>query len=501
VKLNPLATVGKVLGRRAGIAAVTVCVALSACSNAPVPPKSPRNGQLPLPAAAPGPTAPSSTDGWSQPTADPVYPQRGDANIDVGAYRLVMNWAPDDRILTGSAELSIRAARATNEARLDLAGDLTVDQVTVDGRPATATEQGDKLIVATGRSLAVGDRFTVTVRYHGTPQPASFPGTRTDVDGVGAHVGTDGAIWALSEPYGAYTWFPGSDQPSDKALLDVDLTVPAGWAGVSSGRLTGETTGPAGTRTFHWHQAEPIATYLVAFAVDRFDRIDETGPRGLPVTYWVRPADRSAMEPLLRRVPDALAWLSARLGPYPFSTAGVVIVPDASGLETQSMVTLGPIHGKDAVPVLVHELSHQWFGDTVTPRTWRDMWLNEGFATYVQMLYTVDKLGGDRTDTVRGWRAADAEWRRRAGPPAHYDPTEFAARNVYNGPALMLDRIRARIGDARFAALLRDWPQQHRNSNQDRAGFTAWLNGYAGQDLTALVDAWLDGATTPSGTD
>jgi aminopeptidase N len=479
--------------------AVAVCVALSACSNPPVPSKTPGSGQLPLPSAASGPTGPSGADGWSRPTADPVYPQRGDTNIDVGAYRLVMNWTPDDRILSGSAELSIRAARPTSEARLDLAGNLTVDQVTVDGRPVSATGQGDKLVVPAGRALRAGDAFAVTVRYHGSPQLAPFPGSRADVDGVGAHVGGEGAVWALSEPYGAYTWFPGSDQPSDKALLDVDLTVPAGWAGVSSGRFTGDTPGPAGTRTFHWHQAEPIATYLVAFAVDRFDRIDATGPNGLPVTYWVRPADRPAMEPLLNQVPDVLAWLSARLGPYPFSSAGVVIVPDASGLETQSMVTLGPITGRDALPVLVHELSHQWFGDTVTPLTWRDVWLSEGFATYVQMLYTVDRLGGDRAATERAWRAADAEWRRRAGPPGRYDPTQFAARNVYNGPALMLERIRARIGDARFAVLLRDWPQQHRDTNQDRAGFTRWLNGFAGQDLTALVDAWLDDTTTPAG--
>jgi aminopeptidase N len=430
-----------------------------------------------------------------------VYPQRGDPNIDVAAYRLVMSWSPADRTLTGSTELTVRATRPIAEAHLDLAGNLTVDAVTVDGHAVAAIGRGDKLLVPVGRTLNTDERFTVTVRYHGTPRMVPFPGTRADVDGLGARVGDGGAVWALSEPYGAYTWFACSDQPSDKALLDVDLTVPAGWSGVSSGRLTGETPAAGGARTFHWHQAEPIATYLVGFAADRYDRIDLTGPHGLPVTLWVRPTDRPVMEPLLRQVPDILAWLEARLGPYPFGSAGVVVVPDASGLETQSTVTLGPIRGREALPVLVHELAHQWFGDTVTPRTWQDLWLSEGFATYVQMLYAVDRLDGDRADTVRAWRDTDAEWRPRAGPPARYDPALFASRNVYSGPALMLEEIRRRVGDARFAALLRDWPQQHRHTNQDRATFTAWLRGAAGADLTGVVDSWLDSRKTPAGAD
>jgi aminopeptidase N len=277
----------------------------------------------------------------------------------------------------------------------------------------------------------------------------------------------------------------------------VDVTVPEGWAGVSSGRLTG-TTPAGGTVTYHWRETEPIATYLVAFAVGRFDRVDATGPHGIPVTYWVRPADRAATEPTLSRTPELISWLEERLGRYPFATAGVLVVPGETGMETQTMITLGPLSGRGAVAVLVHELAHQWFGDAVSPRTWRDVWLNEGFATYLQMLYTVDKLGGDREAIVRAWRTDDAKWRAQAGPPGRYDPRQFAAHNVYVGPALMLDEIRRRIGDNRFQSLLRDWVQQHRYTNQDRASFTAWLNGYAGQDLTAVVNAWLDSPTTPA---
>jgi aminopeptidase N len=338
----------------------------------------------------------------------------------------------------------------------------------------------------------VGARFAVRVRYHGTPQRVAFPGSRSDVAGIGAKVGDGGGLAALSEPYGAYSWFPCSDQPSDKAMLDVDVTVPAGWAGVSSGRFADTVAGAGGTRTYRWRAAEPIATYLVAFAVDRFDGLNATGPRGLPVTYWVRPADRDRMWPLLRRTPELLEWLEARLGPYPFGSAGVVVVPDASGLETQTMVTLGPLRGPEALPVLLHELSHQWFGDAVTPADLAGPVAERG-------------LRHVRPNAVRGGPTG-RQPRRDAGPVAGRGrglagegrtagtvrprPVRRPQRLLRAGADARRDR--ERIGDARFDGLLRDWPQQHRHTNQDRASFVAWLNAYAGQDLTPVVNHWLD---------
>jgi len=347
--------------------------------------------------------------------------------------------------------------------------------------------------VSTGAPHAAGSRITVTIRYRGTPAPAKFPGSRPDLATTGANVTADGELYAMHEPYGAYTWFPCSDQPSDKALYDATITVPDGWAAVTTGRLENSQR-----RVLEYRATEPVATYLIAFAVQRMRSVDDTGPRGLPITYWVRPADEDAMLPSLRRSPEILSWLEQRLGPYPFSTAGIVIVPGTSGLETQTMITLGPLRGPQAVPVLVHEYAHHWFGNTVTPRTWRDVWLSEGFATYLQMLYTVERLGGNLDQTLATWRQQDAASRQVAGPPGSYRPDQFAARNVYFGPALMLHELRGMLGDPLFFAVLHDWPQHHRNTVQDRASFTAWLNAYTGRDLTGLIAKWLDSPTTPA---
>lgn len=483
------------------VVAVACAAALAAGCTTPARPSPRPNSPPAVPLIAlptrPAPSTPPP-DGSSDPAPDPVYPDRGNPLIDVRHYDLALDWSPESKVLTGTATLQLRAVRGVGEIALDFADSYTVDTATVNGAPATPTRRHDHLVLAAAHPLAAGAVVVATVRYHGTPHQVPFPGHRTDVSDSGARVVPDGALYAMQEPYGAFTWFPCSDQPSDKALLDVAITVPAGWSGVTSGRFAGATAAAGGAATFRWHSAEPIATYLMAFAIDRYERIDDTGPHGLPITYWLRSDDKPAMLALLRQTPSMIAWLEQRLGPYPFGSAGVVIVQDRSGMETQGMVTLGPITGSRAAPVLLHELSHHWFGDAVTPRTWIDVWLNEGFATYLQMLYETEQLGASVDSTLYSWRVGDARARAEAGPAGHFSRDHFAEHNVYFGPALMLHALRGELGDPLFFAMLHDWVQHHRYTNQDRAAFVTWLNGYTGRDFTALVNRWLDSPTTPA---
>src|SRR6266487_2176553 len=236
------------------------------------------------PGPAPAPAAPSYSAGRSQPVADPVYPDFGNPAID--------------------------------EIRLDFARPLRADSVTVDGRAARATHRGNDLIIGAGQRLARDARVDVAVRYHG--RPASLPGpmVRKDISAVGFHVRPDGSVFALQEPYGALTWYPVNDQPSDEALYDVALTVPRGWAGVSNGVLR-STSGGGGKVTYSWHAADPMASYLVALGIDRYQKHRATGPHGLPVSYWIRPGDRDWAFPLLRKTPQMLAWLEKRFGGIP----------------------------------------------------------------------------------------------------------------------------------------------------------------------------------------
>jgi aminopeptidase N len=448
------------------------------------------------PGPAPAPAAPSYSAGRSQPVADPVYPDFGNPAIDVLHYQLALRWAPSTRTLSGTATLAIRATRDIDEIRLDFARPLRADSVTVDGRAARATHRGNDLIIGAGQRLARDARVDVAVRYHG--RPASLPGpmVRKDISAVGFNVRPDGSVFALQEPYGALTWYPVNDQPSDEALYDVALTVPRGWAGVSNGVLR-STSGGGGKVTYSWHAADPMASYLVALGIDRYQKHRATGPHGLPVSYWIRPGDRAWALPLLRKTPQMLAWLEKRFGRYPFASAGVFTIREGTAMETQTMVTLGHVKAED----LLHELAHQWFGDSVGPRTWRDVWLNEGFATYIQfLLYDVEVLGQPQAPFLVGMRRLDGQLRRDHGTPGHYKPGHFASSNVYFPPALMLHEIRKEIGDRKFFAMMRAWAQQHRNVEADRKLFTSWLDRYTGRNLTPLVNRWLDSPTTPAAT-
>lgn len=481
-------------GRRLAAVLAVLALAATACHGPSRSAQGPSRPSTPVPTPSTTPAVPSYTAGRSHPTADPVYPAFGNPAIDVLHYELALRWAPSTRTLSGTATLAIRATRAINGIRLDFARPLRADKVTVDGNAATATHRGNDLIIDADRRLAVDTRVLVAIRYHGRPTTLPGPMVRRDISAVGFNVRSDGSVFALQEPYGAMTWYPVNDQPSDEALYDVSLTVPRGWTGVSNGVLR-STSRTGRTATYNWHAIDPIASYLVALGIDRYQRYKDTGPHRLPVSYWIRPQERSWALPLLRQTPRMLAWLEKRLGRYPFESAGVFTIREGTGMETQTMVTLGHLKAED----LLHELAHQWFGDSVGPRTWREIWLNEAFATYIQfLLYDVEVLGQPQAPFLSGMRRLDGPLRSEHGTPGHYKPDHFASSNVYFPPALMLHEIRKQIGDKKFFAMLRAWPRQHRNAQVSRAQFTSWLNRYTGHNLTPLVNRWLDSPTTPA---
>jgi aminopeptidase N len=479
------------LRRVAAIVAVTAAMA-TGCTDADAG----RDGPAPVDQRiGSSPAATEERDltlGRSHPVADPVYPDYGNPSLDVLHYGLSLAWNPPKRLLTGTATLIIRAAKPTGELRLDFDDVLKLDEARVDGHVRQASQEGDDLVVPVGRRLAEGDQITLLVRYHGTPHGAPGPVMRNDLVTVGWHADSNGQVFALQEPYGAFTWFPSNDHPSDEALFDVSVTVPTGWAGVSSGMLTGTTPGD-GTITYRWRPAEPIATYLVALGIGKYREVTDTGPHGLPVSYWI-PQSRDDLG-VFAKTPEMISWLEDRFGRYPLSSAGAVHIDVQTGMETQTMVTL-PMDAPQEV--LLHELAHQWFGDAVTPRDWRDMWLNEGWAMYAQVLYESGKLGKDLDRRLADFRAQDAQLRRDHGPPGNYKPDHFASPNVYYSPVLMLHAIRQQIGDERFFAMATDWVQKHKNTTQDRASFTEFVNEFTGRDFTAVIDAWLDSPTTPA---
>lgn len=503
-------TVGKLAATGTGTPAVTASPSGTAGSSSASPSGPGTSGSSSPDTAAPSsggsqppPAVPADVAaGKSNVVADDVYPQYGDPATDVLHYGLDLRWDPVAKNLTGTATIAVRAAKPTDRFVLDLATFMTSDSVKVDGAVVDAPHDGEHLTIPLGRQLPADATATVVVAYHGTPRLVQPPTTRGDIQGLGAQVTATGGLWAQQEPFGAFTWFPCNDQPSDKALYDVTITAPDGWAGVTGGAFVGRTE-RNGSGVYAWHQPDPVATYLVAFSIDQFKQGTATGPHGLPISYWYLPSDETAAKSLIAKMPDMISFLEQRFGPYPFPTAGVLFRPEMVGMETQTMITLSTRLPADD---LLHELAHQWFGDAVTPSTWEGLWLNEGFAMYAQFMWDVQYgatglggSGGTLDDYMKSHvLPADAMLRAKDGPPGHFIPTHFASSNVYYCPALMLHGLHDALGDKAFFQLLTDWVNRHRDTNQDRASFTAFVKSATGKDYSAYINAWLDSPTTPT---
>ncbi|WP_432147533.1 M1 family metallopeptidase [Streptomyces sp. bgisy029] len=424
---------------------------------------------------------------------DPYFPGLGNGGYDVTHYGLELDVDPAANRLRGTATITARATQDLSAFHLDLAG-LDVESATVEGRPAAVNRAGRELTIRPGAAvedrLSKGRTFTAVVRYSGAPQAI------TDADGgkEGWLRTADGAV-ALGEPAGSMAWFPGNHHPSDKAAYDIEVTVPEKLTAVSNGELVARRT-ERGRTAYRWRTTEPMASYLATVAVGRFTTEQSRTPDGIRLFTAVDPESAAASRDVLDEIPAVLAWSARKFGPYPFTSAGAIVEragDSAYALETQNRPVFP---GPPDTALLVHELAHQWFGNSVTPATWRDLWLNEGFATYAEWLWAADHDGVPVRESFDEAYADDANW---AFPPA--DPPDAAdlfEPPVYGRGAMVVHRIRLAIDDdAAFFALVKGWTKAHRHGNATTDDFTAYVEKTTGQDLTALWDAWLYGESRP----
>lgn len=434
--------------------------------------------------------------GLSTPKEDSYYPEKGDPGIDVLHYGLNLQWNRRSRTLTGSASIAIRPTADADSFQLDLGPTMTVRAVQIGDRSVRHHHAGTVLTV--DHPVVADRRFVVRIAYRGTPHPIPAPTTRSDEPNVGMSVTRDGQLRTMQEPFGALTWFPSNDQPSDKALFDIRVWAPKGWIGVSNGRLVHVRHGKQTVTTFRLDH--PVATYLTTLAVGPYVHRTATGPHGLPLNYWLPRADPGKYLGVLKHTPADLRWLEERLGRYPFESAGVVVVPGDSAMETQTLVTFGkktwgePEYARE---VMVHELAHQWYGDTVTPADWSDLWMNEGMAMYLQARWSAEHTALSWRAWMQYFRYHNQVDRDEQGGPGDYDPQMFATGCVYHCTAAMYEALRKKVGDRKFWSIVERWPHRTPDGNVDRAGFERFVEKVTGKDLTTFFDDWLNSPTWP----
>lgn len=480
------------------LALLTGCSATTGAKTTPV-----TGGAPPTASATASPEAGGGTDAdaddpaydvaLSEPVEDSYYPDVGDPGVDALHYDLSLVWAPAVRNLEGVATIAFRATADADSFQLDLGPALEVSEVRLDGAEVEAEHDGDDLVVSA--PVVADERYVVEIHYGGTPEPVEAPTTRSDFSTTGFTITPSGEAWTMQEPYGAHTWYPVNDQPSDKALYDFTLSVPSPWTGVANGELVSRSD-EDGTTTTEWHLAEPAASYLTTVAFGDYTSSTNTSEGGTEISYWV-PSDSPQLVKGLQRAAAGLDWLEELLGPYPFDTLGFLLVDSQSGMETQTMVTLGISDYTLSEPVLIHEMAHHWYGDQVTPSDWRDVWMNEGMAMYLQGMWEAESAGISVDEQMDLWADIEEIARAESGPPAAYDPDEFGESNIYFGPALMWHELRERLGDETFFRVVREWPAARDNLSTGRDDYWAWLEEETGEELTAFLDSWLLGEETP----
>ncbi|MCW7943425.1 metallopeptidase [Streptomyces hygroscopicus] len=411
------------------------------------------------------------------------------------SYDLRLAYVPSSGVLDGRARIRAVADQPLRRVELDLAR-LTVHAARVDGVGVRVRQRHHKLILSTPRLLPVGMPFTVEIGYGGRPGPVRTPFGSIGWDRTGdAHDGT----LVAAQPLGAPSWFPCNDRPDDKAEFTFRVTVPHGHHALANGTLR-ERRCDGSTECWTYHHPGPMAPYLAAVYTGRFGHElwrARDSATGRIVTgrnaYPMRLSEEARHD--LARQPQMLSAFTGWFGPYPFESYGAVVV-DAEldePVENQTLSVFGSNHidGTRGWETLVaHELAHQWFGNSVSLRDWRDIWLNEGFATYCEWLWS-EHIGEDSADMI-----AREEWRelgdgskdlRIADPGEH----RIFDDRVYTRGACALHALRLTVGDDRFFPMMRAWHHAHRGASANTAAFIGHAERYAPHTAAPLLHAWL----------
>ncbi|MFE9023693.1 M1 family metallopeptidase [Streptomyces sp. NPDC007808] len=434
---------------------------------------------------------------------DRLYPHLGNPGYDVMSYDLSFTYPGTNRKpLRAVTRIDAWTTADLERINLDFAHG-EVESVEVDGMPASFSTAGEDLVVTPAEPLSDGNWTRITVRHTSDP----VYGEKRE----GGWVRTADGLAMANQADAAHVVFPCNDHPSDKAMFTIRVTAPNGYTAVANGLQAGVDRAGSST-TWTYRTEHPMATELAQVSIGRSTVLHRTGPHGLPVRDVVPTKYRKQLEPWLEKTPDQISWMESKLGRYPFETYGLLMADAATGfeLETQTLSLFERgLFTESAFPkwyveaIMVHELAHQWFGDSVSPRSWSDLWLSEGHATWYEALYAAEKAGRPLEARMKAAYAASDRWRAAGGPPAAPKAptagkkTGIFRPNVYDGAALVLYALRQEIGAPAFERLERAWVSRHQDTSASTADFVALAEEISGRDLDGFLHAWLYGKKTP----
>jgi aminopeptidase N len=431
-------------------------------------------------------------DARSGAVVDDYVPGHGDASYDVTHYDLAISYKVHGNHLTGLAVLSAVARVDLERFSLDLHG-LRVTKLTVDGGLAKYSRDKGNVSVRPMAMIPRGQSFNVTVHYTGNPTPVPD----RLLGPTGWEELADGVIVA-GQPHGAPSWFPCNDRPSNKASYRLTISAPSEYQVIANGTLVSKRRRASAT-SWVYDQPEPMATYLATVQIGRYELRELDAPVLMHVAVPTRL--KGKYDEAFSRQAEMLEVFIRLFGEYPFSNYTVVITDDVLEipLESQGLSTFGSNYltlDWDSERLVAHELSHQWFGNSLTIGQWKDIWLHEGFACYAEWLWSEEsgrRSVHDHACESRS-RLAKLDQDLELGDPG---PDLMFDDRVYKRGALLLHALRRTVGDDKFFELLKAWAVEHQHRTVSTDMFADFSEMKTGRSLTALFQSWLYETSLP----
>ena len=441
------------------------------------------------------PDEPTESDESPDPegVGDSFYPKLGNPGYDALHYDIDLDVEPSTNTIRAVTTITAQATEDLDAFNLDMSG-LEILSVSVGGIDAGFSRSGSELRVEPASPVGTGSQFEVQVAYSGSPEPLDDPGVPFFKVGWQQR---DNVIYTVSEPSGSMTWFPSNNHPTDKATYEIEITVPDGMVAASNGLLTEEMT-DGGRTTFVWRTDHPMATYLAAVYIGDFERVDH-GPlyEGGPLMRDYVPSDSPPeITEALKVAGDAIRLIEDVLGPYPFEAYGTIVMPFTLGfaLENQTLSVHGP--ATIGPGIIAHEAAHQWLGNSVSPDDWSEIWLNEGFATYLHLMFEAEHFNVDFNEVMSGVHAQLSA--RGVGPPKGIEVQDLFGFSVYFRGAATLHALRLHAGDDTFFRIIRAHYDRSAGADTNTAEFLALVDEMAGPDALGLVESWLFDESVPA---
>ena len=438
--------------------------------------------------------------------ADEPYARSRD--YDLQHSKISLRFDIDQKKVLGEVTHSLSILRdGSSKIAFDSIG-LNIQGVTLNKAPAKFEISADKLIIALPAAAKTGDKFDVAIRYEGKPAKGIYF-ILPDKD----YPDRPKQIWTQGESEDTRYYLPTYDYPNDRLTTETILTVPASWITVSNGKLISVSDAGKGMKTWYWKESVPSSTYLITVVAGEFDEVKDTW-RGIPVTYYA-PKGRGDRLPInYGRTPAMMELFSKKFGvDYAWEKYAQVMVDEfvAGGMENSSATTnassslvhpkLAPEYLTGEDDLISHELGHQWFGDLVTCKDWGDIWLNEGFATFLEAVWTEARFGKDQADyerwnNAREWFESSNLWKK---PIVRYDfddSSEFDG-NAYNKAGWVLYMLRHQIGEDVFYRGIKHYLEVNRGKNVVTSDLAKAIEEATHTNVDQFFSQWLYGAGGP----